>query len=472
MIWRYAAFGWLVFLTALNVYRAATWSITIDEARVFNDFIATPFESLFASYDACYHVLHTWLTRFAVGMLGRGEWVVRLPGLVAAVFYFAAVWKLANRVMGAGPLHLLAVVVLSANPLIFDHLSLARGYGLALTLFTWAFYHLVLAASERDARRITKAAYLMGLSVAANLTFAFPVAGLVVMFLAMWIRREGWRLGELIDRLLLPMIVPPILILMIPLSRMAPNPFYFGADRLVAMWDSLIFYTVAHGGDVNWNWTVFASVWILPVVGAIVTAAAIATLWKRTLQGAAAYAFLLSAGTMILALLILMAGHRWAGLPYPAARTGIYLIWLVLVAWVAALRAPVWKGALRVVPWVLGVSLIVNVPSLVEAAKSTAYLEFRPDAEVKQAVRQLRELQAAAPKPAKVGGSWEHADGLNYYRLRYRLRWLEKHERKGLKDGFDYYVLTARDGAWVEKLRLRRVWTGPRTGIIVAVPGG
>jgi hypothetical protein len=269
LIWRYAAFGWLVFLTALNVYRAATWSMTIDEARVFIDFIASPFQALFTSYDACYHVLHTWLTRFAVGMLGRGEWVVRLPGLVAAVFYFAAVWKLANRMMGAGPLHLLAVVVLSANPLVFDHLSLARGYGLALTLFTWAFYHLVIAASERDAKRITKAAYLMGLSVAANLTFAFPVTGLVVMFSAMWIRREGWRPGEFIDCLLLPMIVPPILILMIPLSRMAPNPFYYGVDRLRTSWQNL-FQSSVSPAVYPPEWAKFMEAWVMPVVALLV----------------------------------------------------------------------------------------------------------------------------------------------------------------------------------------------------------
>ena len=59
MIWSRLAFAWLVLLTALNVYRAATWSMTIDEARVFIDFIATPFQTLFASYDAAYHVLQT-----------------------------------------------------------------------------------------------------------------------------------------------------------------------------------------------------------------------------------------------------------------------------------------------------------------------------------------------------------------------------------------------------------------------------
>src|SRR5258706_6636999 len=232
LIWRIAAFAWLVFLTALNVYRAATWSITIDEARVFTDFIATPFASLFASYDAGYHVLHTWLSRLAVGMLGRGEWVVRLPGLVASIFYFIAIWKLANRVVGAGARHLLAVVVLSANPLIFDHLSLARGYGLALTLFTWAFYHLLIAASDRDAKRITTAGYLLSLSVASNLTFLVPVAALAMIFVVVWTRREGWRPGDLIDRLLLPMLVPALLILMIPLSKTEPAPFYFGVDRL------------------------------------------------------------------------------------------------------------------------------------------------------------------------------------------------------------------------------------------------
>jgi len=210
-------------------------------------------------------------------------------------------------------------------------------------------------------------------------------------------------------------------------------------------------------------------VWVMPVVALLVIIAAAAACKK--LEGAAAHALVFAAGSMTLAVAALVVGHRWAGVPYPFGRTGLYLVWLGLAAWLAVLRAPKWREASRMVPWILGLTLAVLGVRFVALTSVGVYQEFPDHAEVKQAVRQLRELQAAAPKPAQVGGSWEYIPGLNYYRLRYRLRWMAQVNHGGLKEGFDYYVLTQRDGEWVEKLRLRKVWTGPRTGIIVAVPG-
>jgi len=208
----------------------------------------------------------------------------------------------------------------------------------------------------------------------------------------------------------------------------------------------------------------------MPVVALLVIIAAAAA-WKK-LEGAAAHALVFAAGSMTLAVATLVVGHRLAGVPYPFGRTGLYLAWLGLAAWLAAMRAPAWSGAFRIVPWVLGLTLAVLGVRFVTLTNSKLYLEFPEHGEVKQALRQVREVQGAAPKPAQVGGSWEYISGLNYYRLRYRLRWMSEVGHGGLKEGFDYYVLTAADGEWVEKLRLRKVWTGPRTGIIVAVPGG
>ena len=121
-------------------------------------------------------------------------------------------------------------------------------------------------------------------------------------------------------------------------------------------------------------------------------------------------------------------------------------------------------------PWILGLTLTVIGIRVVTLTNNKSYLEFPEDAEVKQSVRQLRELQAAAPRSARVGGSWEYAGGINYYRLRYRLRWLAKPDRDGSKAGYDYYVLRPKDAGLIDQLGLRKVWTGPQTGIIVAVP--
>ena len=66
----------------------------------------------------------------------------------------------------------LAVALLTLNPLVLDFLVAARGYGIALALFTYALVLLVRwGQNEKDRRpaSLVKAGIALGLSVAANL---------------------------------------------------------------------------------------------------------------------------------------------------------------------------------------------------------------------------------------------------------------------------------------------------------------
>ena len=55
---------------AVNVYRAATQSITHDEALTYELFVAAPWTVVFNAYDPNHHVLHTILSKVTVGLLG------------------------------------------------------------------------------------------------------------------------------------------------------------------------------------------------------------------------------------------------------------------------------------------------------------------------------------------------------------------------------------------------------------------
>ncbi|HEV8147603.1 MAG TPA: glycosyltransferase family 39 protein [Bryobacteraceae bacterium] len=462
MIWRYAAFAWLALLTGLNVYRAITWSITIDEARVFLDYLGSPSKVFSASYDPCNHVLQTWLSSLAVALLGRAEWVIRLPSLIAGLFYFGAVWKLSRMLVGEGGRHLLAVVVLSANPLILDHLSLGRGYGLALTLFAWAFYHLLLALENDDVRRISYAGYLLSLAIAANLVFVVPVTAILTIFAIAW-----WRpgaAGVLIDRLLLPTVVPAFLIVVIPLSKTAAGQFIFGERNLYASWNTLVSSSLAAFSPETPAWIGPIEKWVLPILAILIVAMGAAA-WRR-METAAARALFLAVGTLLLSHAAWIVAHQSVGVLYPGWRYAIYWIWLFLFACVAA-----WKVAsMRALAWVFAALLVaVGVRFTIELGTGF-YYEFPDHAEVKQAIQQIRTLHGNLPTKVQIGCSWEYDCPLNYYRQKNRLRWMEPADRKGEVPGRDVYVLRAQDAAWMDRLHLKRVWTGPRTGVIVAVP--
>lgn len=117
----------LLTVLATNVYRAATQSFTTDEALTANLYVDAPFRDVLTNYDASNHVLHTLLMRASAAALGAWELPLRMPSLLGGASYLAAAFLLAKRLLGRGPLFLLAFATLSLNPFVLDFLSAARG---------------------------------------------------------------------------------------------------------------------------------------------------------------------------------------------------------------------------------------------------------------------------------------------------------------------------------------------------------
>ena len=127
-----------VFLLCL--YRAATQSFTIDESFTFLHYVNVSFSQAIAEYSANNHVLQSLLMRVFRRLLGRSELVMRLPTLIGCVLYLTAVYGITSASIRNGWLRLLALAVMTLNPLVLDLLVAARGYALALGLSWWALY--------------------------------------------------------------------------------------------------------------------------------------------------------------------------------------------------------------------------------------------------------------------------------------------------------------------------------------------
>src|SRR5262249_54089449 len=130
-------------LLLLEVYRAATQSLTHDEAFTYQMYIAAPFGAMFTVYDANHHFLATLLMRLSTALFGSSELALRLPTLLACAWYFHTVFRLALLAFGDGWTLLLAAALAAGNPLMLDLLAAARGYGLALALLMCAIYYAV-----------------------------------------------------------------------------------------------------------------------------------------------------------------------------------------------------------------------------------------------------------------------------------------------------------------------------------------
>jgi hypothetical protein len=190
----------LLAVFAWNVYEALHLPVTRDEAYEFVHFVRPPLRDVVRQFDPRDQVLHTLLVKRSVGLFRLSEFSMRVPALLAVGFFFWAVFRL-----GRGSLLIAALLVL--NPFVQGHLWAAAGDAVGLALFGWGVDRLIQ-------RRLNIAGLLLGLSVAASLVFAIPVAVLIALCLAIY--QDRWTV---IERLGLTTLAGAFILLAIPLSR-------------------------------------------------------------------------------------------------------------------------------------------------------------------------------------------------------------------------------------------------------------
>ncbi|HOQ44765.1 MAG TPA: hypothetical protein PLA43_08455 [Bryobacteraceae bacterium] len=446
---------WLLFAGAVTVvYRGLTQSLTTDEAYAYHLFLNQKAAVLFEKYDAAYHVLHTWASWLAVHKFGKSEAILRLPSMVAGLFYLVGVGVLCKRITADRWRFLAAVVLLSANPLVADYLSAARGYGAALAFFVWAFDALL---SHRPAR----ASALMALSVACNLTFLVPAAAASAVYLV-YRARAGEQIVPLVKKLALPFFAIAIPILAVPLLHAEPSNFYYGAPDFGTSLNTLVESSLAHGDAAPPAWAGTTARAVLPLLAAAMLLWGIRTARER------AFHVTMAAGALLLSTLTLVAAHQILGVPYPWTRTGLYLIWLFLVLcltlWEATARERGFRGLL---PLVFGTVCVLLAGMFVAQFETRYYYDFRDDAQVNAMMRRVSTIDSG--RPACIGGSWRFEPTVNYYRLRYRLTWIEEMKRTPEpQSGCRFLILESTHQDFLNRLGLRLLWRDPLSGAILA----
>jgi MFS family permease len=439
----------LASLFAANVYRARTQSFTADEALTYNNFVSGPWRAVWVEYDANNHVLNTLLARLSVAVFGVSEFTLRLPSLAGGALFLAACFLLCRRLFGDDPLLVISLAALTLNPFLLDFLSAARGYGLALGLFLWAIELLLRTFERGPSRAPTLAALALALSVAANLTFAFP--GIVVAAVAAgWLARSRrWR--ALVDSFLLPGLLAAFLLLAIPLSYSEPSRFYVGSPSLKGTLDSMVDPSLSHShpGPVSpdepvsllRNWLRIVTIPFAPIVLAASAACLAWLLWRRGPWTAERRLFALCASALLGSLALLMAAHHFAGLLYPERRTGLYLIplfWFVVFALVRLVpgRAPQALAALAFSLYAIQFARQWN---------TKYYLEWLYDARTKEIVRLIDEKRDRSRPTATVSATWPVAATVDFYRRSRRLDWLQLQPRTGKPQPADFQILALDD---------------------------
>ncbi|HEX8984164.1 MAG TPA: hypothetical protein VF767_01980 [Bryobacteraceae bacterium] len=482
----------ILFLFATNVYRAATQSITTDEAFTYNKFVWPELTQTLAAYDANHHVLHSLLCKVSVRCFGLSEFGLRVPSLAGGLLFLVSVWRLARYVFGRGWFCLFALAAVVLNPQVLDYLSAARGYSLALGFLFYGLFLLTRYLAEDydpPTAVLFRAGLACGLSVAANLVFLVPVVAAAATFSAVVLvapaassRRE--RFWMLVDRFWGPAIVPAFIVLVLPLTHATARNFYYGASSLDEMVEHLVRLSLMHNLRV-WSlarflprfadWNAAAAHFVVPALSLLILAAAAFAIvrWARGRDlpalRPARRAGILLAGTMALTLAALVVARLRFDVLYPLGRTGLY--WLPLFTFgVLLAAAELWNAgrAAKLASAACVGAIVVAMALFLAGFTTNQYPEWRFDAGTRRIVDILRARPSGTP--VRLGVNWRFEPSLNFYRHRYHLDWIQPVTRDGPDGAFDYYLLLPADAAVAERRALRPIYRDPVSEATLAVP--
>jgi hypothetical protein len=166
-------------LLIYSAYRAAIFSLTIDESLSFSIFTWSSYWGMTANN----HLLNTFLMYLCYTLFGAAEWALRLPNVLAFALYLVSGLLVIKRLKNPW-LQVSAFLILNLDPSLLDFFSFARGYGLACAFQLFSVY-LLIRAFEHKLNHNSKvflffiglASVATGLAVLANfawLNFYLP----------------------------------------------------------------------------------------------------------------------------------------------------------------------------------------------------------------------------------------------------------------------------------------------------------
>ena len=480
-------------LFAVNVYRAATQSLTCDEAYTYELYWHAPLKQVFLRYDANNHVLNTLLERLTVRTFGLSELALRLPALLGGALYLFCVLQLCRKTIRNRWISALGVLSLTLNPFLLDYLSAARGYGLGLGFFIAALC-VVVPSSDKDAvqreRSDPLVGVLLGLSISASLVFIIPcVAFATVLTLMRSVGLPGtgrpWlRLARAAKTLWAPMTALSILFLAVPLSHATRKSFYYGEPTLRRAAFSLVSRIFFHSYDV---WappppriealTDSVTDWCVPAILAVILLALSWIVLRRIgpnrTSNAQDYFYLLTSATIALSLAELVVAHSVLGVMYPSDRTGICSVPLVTFAWIVLIdRALALQAPFRLLAAAGILLTFLAIGSFLRGFTLDYYYEWRYDAATKRIFSLLRREHSKNPmKRVRLGVESRLEPSSSFYRDKYRLDWMEEVTMAPPETGgFDYYILTPWKKAVIQSLNLKTIYRDSVSSEILAVP--
>jgi hypothetical protein len=444
-------------LTCLRAYQT---SFLHDEAFTYLYSVRAPLQDVLSfsgsSASANNHLLNTLLMKISSYHFGDGELALRLPNVLAHALYLGASALLARRLTN-GWSAIPAFLLLNTNPFMLDFFSLARGYGLALGFAMLALYFGLRCSegSHLSPRFLLLSAVCGGLAVFANFSFLNFYLGL-----AAWLGSVGLfasiravRAGASLPRALIANLLPLALltlglaaVIASPLLKLSQtNQIMMGGKR--GFWEDTV-QSLILTSLYNAPYRVIADGVLNVLIVAVLLLNLAVVLWLLSRRQVRDYA----AGGMALVVALISAvsvvlQHLLVGVNYPtdrAALSFVPLFGLLVIGPLWWLRQTVWRPLGLAVASLLVVLALASSLHALSVTKPGQVLFWRSDWDIKQ---MMQDLVADHDKPGlrnrtvTPGGHWYFEPGVNFYRVTWRLEWLQVYRRELPYARGDYYFL-------------------------------
>ena len=410
------------------IVRAYVQAITIDEAVTYTNFVR-PANPNFLIAHANNHVLHSILAWGFSRIFGASNLVVRSAALIGAAIYIAASYFLSVLIAERFLLRVFLFICLVFNPLIFDFLVAARGYGLAsgflLSAICFVAYALEPESKAPGMSKVCVAASLcIALSFLSNFSFAFVDAACIVL-LYVWASRgksSQTRLA-LAAACFLPGLVlagalgGPVLL------HWKQSQLNYGADSLSETFQSL--YEASFYQPSPWvrKWTSMD----IPVPGILLLLFAILGTWRASLVAihwrspgnARSHWLTMLAAVPMLAIVAALVLHwllfRLLSVPLPKDRTAMYIVaFLTLLAGILA-AFPIPTRAGEISRRGMTILMVVLGSYFLLCLRMTYFKEWKWDSDTDKLYSVLASYNHACGLK-DVGPNWRYDAALNYYR--------------------------------------------------------
>jgi hypothetical protein len=429
-----------LFLFSYIFIRACLLSITWDEAYSYLEFVRNGiiFPEKYENMSANNHLLNTLLNIGLTRCFGLSELVLRLPSLFAHGLFLYFSYRLVKGFENKW-LAVCSFIILNFNPYLLDFFSLSRGYGLSIGLMMSSIYFLYQFIHTEKNRYAAATVMTAGLAAFANfvlLNYLLVVSGLLLLLML-----KDRNARKFIRSAALPVLVVLLwLALLVPiaLKLKEAGALFYGGDK--SFWNDTFstiidrcFYELGY----NYWFQRLAKGFIIISVAA----AGIIPLRKFLRKtGGKNNLFLLSLFfQLFFCSLSTVLQHYIFGTLYLIDRTALFLVVLFSLLLVFLLNElKLYRKQFA------AITFICAAFALFHFALSFNFryvLEWKWDADIKQMTQDLEKIKAV-PSPlsaVSMGIPLEMDQGINFYRAKDHLAWLNAVERSDLEDRrFDY----------------------------------